>query len=74
MKAEEFRAAQETAEWNNRDAAFYFRVGEQTICNWRSGRQKIPGHVEVMFETALESEENLVENRRPGSVLPRLIN
>ena len=69
MECQEFREAQETAKWNNRDAAFYFHVGEQTICNWRSGRQKIPGHVKGMFETALESEKNLVEDRRPGTVL-----
>lgn len=68
MEAEEFRDAQEAIGWDNRDCTFYFHVCEQTICNWRSGRQKIPGHVQGMLKTALENPKDLIEKRESGTV------
>ena len=54
MTPELFKEKQAEIGWTNRRLAQYLDKTEQSVSNWRMGRQGIPPYVGTMLETARE--------------------
>lgn len=53
MKPDEFKRRQAALGWTNAKMASQLRKTPQSISNYRSSRQKIPEHVDVLLDAAL---------------------
>jgi len=54
MTPEEFKRRQVALGWTNAKMASHLRKTPQSISNYRTHRQKIPEHVEVLLDAALK--------------------
>ena len=52
MTPDEFKARQEKLGLSNRAVAELTRRSEQSVSNWRTGRQAIPAYVGVLLDHA----------------------
>lgn len=53
MTPDEFKRRQTALGWTNAKMASHLRKTPQSISNYRTGRQKIPEHVDVLMKSAL---------------------
>ena len=54
MTPEEFKRRQTALGWTNARMAGHLRKTAQSVSNYRTGRQAIPAHVDVLLEAAIK--------------------
>lgn len=55
MTPDEFKRRQTALGWTNARMASHLRKTPQSISNYRTGRQTIPEHVDVLLDSAIQS-------------------
>tara|TARA_R110000850_G_scaffold55490_3_gene131230 strand:+ start:130 stop:327 length:198 start_codon:yes stop_codon:yes gene_type:complete len=54
MTPDEFKRRQSSLGWTNAKMASHLRKTPQSISNYRNSRQKIPEHVDVLLDAAIQ--------------------